>query len=266
MTFRDSVYERARRAGRRIVLPEGTDERVRAAATRIERERLGTVQLLEGPAPRSLLPEMTRLLRTRHPDRFPTDVAAAAALEHPLTFGAALVGLGRADVMVGGATFPSGDTIRAALWAVGAAPGITTVSGAFYMVRDDAVLTFTDCAVVPEPSPEQLADAAVAAARDRRRIVGDEPIVALLSYSTKGSAAGPRVERVRPDIPHFLPQPREGEPKNRLGLARCREQFLLAVTAETLVTQVPRARCRYGRRYIGSEIHVAGGRVHAHDE
>jgi len=140
---------------------------------------------------------MVRLLRTRHPQRFPTDTAAAAALAHPLTFGAALVGLGRADVMVGGATFPSGDTIRAALWAVGAAPGITTVSGAFYMVRDDAVLTFTDCAVVPEPSPDQLADSAVAAARDRRRIVGDEPIVAFLSYSTKGSAAGPRVERVR---------------------------------------------------------------------
>ena len=197
MTFRDSVYERARRAGRRIVLPEGTDERVRAAATRIEQLGLGTVQLLEGTAPRSPLPEMIRLLRTRHPQKFSTDGAAQAALEHPLTFGAALVGIGRADVMVGGATFPSGDTIRAALWAVGVAPGITTVSGAFYMVRDDAVITFTDCAVVPEPTPEQLADSAVAAARDRRRIVGDEPIVAFLSYSTKGSAAGPRVERVQ---------------------------------------------------------------------
>jgi len=197
VTFRDSVYERARRAGRRIVLPEGNDARVREAAQRIESLALGRVELLDGTAPRSPLPEMIQLLRARRPERFPGDAAAAAALQHPLTFGAALVGLGRADVMVGGATFPSGDTIRAALWAVGAAPGITTVSGAFYMVRDDAVLTFTDCAVVPEPSPEQLADSAVAAARDRRRIVGDEPIVAFLSYSTKGSAAGPRVERVR---------------------------------------------------------------------
>ncbi|PYP43580.1 MAG: phosphate acetyltransferase [Gemmatimonadetes bacterium] len=203
MTFRDSLYERARRAGRRIVLPEGNDPRVQEAARRIEGLSLGRVELLEGPAPRSPLPEMLRLLRERHPSRFPTDAAAAAALEHPLTFGAALVGLGRADVMVGGATFPSGDTIRAALWAVGAAPGITTVSGAFYMVREDAVLTFTDCAVVPEPSPEQLADSAVAAARDRRQIVGDEPIVALLSYSTKGSAAGPRVERVRQALEHL---------------------------------------------------------------
>lgn len=196
MTFRDSLYERARRARRRIVLPEGGDARVRAAAAQLEALGLGTVQLLEG-VPRAPLPEMIRLLRARHATRFPDDASAAAALAHPLTYGAALVGLGRADVMVGGATFPSGDTIRAALWAVGTAPGITTVSGAFYMVRDAAVLTFTDCAVVPEPTPEQLADAGVAAARDRRRIVGDEPVVAFLSYSTKGSAAGPRVDRVR---------------------------------------------------------------------
>jgi len=197
VTFRDSVYERARRAGRRIVLPEGTDERVREAARRLEREGLGVVEVLGQPLPASRIPDLVRHLRARRPEKFPTDAAAAAALEHPLTFGAALVGLGRADVMVGGATFPSGDTIRAAVWAVGTAPEITTVSGAFYMVRDEAVLTFTDCAVVPEPSPAQLAESAVAAARDRRRIVGDEPIVAFLSYSTKGSAAGPRVERVR---------------------------------------------------------------------
>ena len=152
MTFRDTLYERARRAGRRIVLPEGNDARVREAAKRIESLGIGTVQLLEGTAPRSPLPEMVSLLRSRHPQKFPTDAAATEALQHPLTFGAALVGLQRADVMVGGATFPSGDTIRAALWAVGMAPGISTVSGAFYMVRGDTVLTFTDCAAVPEQS------------------------------------------------------------------------------------------------------------------
>jgi len=197
VTFRDALQGRARRAHRRVVLPEGADARVRAAAARIERSGLGSVELLEGTAPRSPLPEMVRLLRDRHPSKFPDDAAAATALAHPLTYAAALVALGRADVMVGGATFPSGDTIRAALWTVGTAPGITTVSGAFYMVKDDVVLTFTDCAVVPEPTSEQLAEAALAAARDRRRIVGDEPVVAFLSYSTKGSAAGPRVERVR---------------------------------------------------------------------
>jgi phosphate acetyltransferase len=82
---------------------------------------------------------------------------------------------------------------------VGPAAGVTTVSSAFYMVkgRGHAVLTFTDCAVVPEPTPAQLAEIAAAAARDRRRIVGDEPVVAFLSYSTRGSAAGARVDRVR---------------------------------------------------------------------
>jgi len=197
VSFRDAAYERARRAGKRIVLPEGDDPRVRAAAARLEAEGLGVVDVLGRPLPASPISGLIRHLRSRRPDRFPDDAAARAALEHPLTYGACLVGAGLADVMVGGATFPSGDTIRAALWGVGTAPGIATVSGAFYMVRAETVLTFTDCAVVPEPTPEQLADAACAAARDRRRIVGDEPVVALLSYSTRGSAAGARVERVR---------------------------------------------------------------------
>jgi phosphate acetyltransferase len=196
VSFLARVYQRARQAKARIVLPEGDDPRVREAGRKIEAEGLGVVEVLGRQLPASRIPHLVRLLRTRKPDRFPTDSAAAEALEHPLTFGACLVAIGAADVMVGGACYPTADTIRAGLWAVGTAPGITTVSGAFYMVRDDAVLTFTDCAVVPEPTPEQLADSAVAAARDRRRIVGDEPVVAFLSYSTRGSAAGPRVDRV----------------------------------------------------------------------
>jgi len=197
VSFRGRLYERARGAQKRIVLPEGDDPRVQEAARRLERDGLGVVELLGRPLPASRLPALIQHLRARHPEKFSDDAAARAALRHPLVFGAALVGLGRADVMVGGACYPSGDTIRAALWGVGTAPGITTVSGAFYMARDEAVLTFTDCAVVPEPTPEQLADSAIAAARDRRRIVGDEPVVAFLSYSTKGSAGGPRVERLR---------------------------------------------------------------------
>ena len=82
------------------------------------------------------------------------------------------------------------DVIRAALWAIGTAPAVKLVSSAFYMVMpDDTVLTFTDCAVVPEPTPEELAGIALAAARDRTRLVGDSPRVAFLSYSTRGSAS-----------------------------------------------------------------------------
>lgn len=165
----------------------------------MEREGLATVEVLRR-FPDSRTPFLARHLRSRRPDRFPTDASAAEALEHPLTRGACLVGIGAADVMVGGAVYPSADTIRAALWAVGTAPSIATVSGAFYMIKDDRVLTFADCAVCPEPTSVQLADIAIASAVDRRRIVGDEPVVAFLSYSTRGSAEGPRVERVQAAI------------------------------------------------------------------
>ena len=195
MKFLDRVYERARQRKARIVLAEGEDPRVQEAGRRIEREGLGSVQLLT----RTTLDArrtMISLLRSRRPDKFPTDTAASQALEHPLTLGACLVGVGDADVMLGGAMYTSAETIRAALWAVGTAPGIATVSGAFYMIKDDRVLTFADAAVCPEPEPSQLADIALTSARERRLIVEDEPVVAFLSYSTKGSASGPRIDRV----------------------------------------------------------------------
>lgn len=197
MTFLDRVYERAREIKVRVLLPESGDPRVQAAALRLEREGLAEVQLFELNRIYPARPALVELLRTRRPDKFPSDAAATKALLHPLTYGACLVGLGEADVMVAGAQYATSDTIRAALWGVGLAPGITTVSSAFYMIQGERVLTFADCAVCPEPTPEQLAEIAIASARDRRRIVGDEPVVAFLSYSTHGSAAGARVQRIQ---------------------------------------------------------------------
>ena len=121
----------------------------------------------------------------------------------PLEFAHRLVAAGGADACVAGAVYTSADVLRSALRNVGLAPGVRVASSAFYMVLrlpTDAVsevLTFTDCAVVPYPTAENLADIAIAAAADRRLIVGDEPRVALLSFSTHGSAKGQSVDLVR---------------------------------------------------------------------
>jgi phosphate acetyltransferase len=102
------------------------------------------------------------------------------------------------------AVHATSDVLRAALLCIGAAPGLDTVSSSFYMVvqpfrgtEQPEVLTFTDAGVLPGPDALQLADIAVAAAAERRRIVGDEPRVAFLSYSTHGSADGPEVRKMR---------------------------------------------------------------------
>jgi phosphate acetyltransferase len=133
-----------------------------------------------------------------------TDAEAQGLAESPLYFADWLVRTGAADGCVAGAVHTSAEVLRAAFWLVGPARGVRTVSSAFYMVvppfRDATkteVITFTDCAVVPNPDASQLADIAIAAATDRRRIVGDEPVVAMLSYSTFGSAEGASVTLVR---------------------------------------------------------------------
>jgi phosphate acetyltransferase len=156
------------------------------------------------PAKDPRLSKIARLLRERRPERIRDGVHALDVAAEPVNFGAALVALGEADGCVAGAVYPTGDVVRAALWAIGTAPGVSLVSSAFYMVTpDEQVLTFTDCAVVPEPTPGQLAEIALAAARDRSRLVGDSPRVAFLSYSTKGSARGPHVARVQEAATHF---------------------------------------------------------------
>jgi phosphate acetyltransferase len=132
-----------------------------------------------------------------------TKTEALALLHTPLYFADAMVANGEADGCVAGAVHTTGEVLRSALWMVGPAEGVRTVSSAFYMVvpafRGEAseTLTFADCAVVRYPTETQLADIAIAAAADRERIVGDRPLVAFLSFSTLGSAEGESVDRVR---------------------------------------------------------------------
>ncbi|MSU56558.1 MAG: phosphate acetyltransferase [Candidatus Taylorbacteria bacterium] len=123
-----------------------------------------------------------------------TKEEAYSLARDPLMYSMYLLRLGEGDGLVAGAVYTTADVLRAGLSLVGKAEGIQTVSSSFYMIvppfRDggtEEVLTFSDCAVVPQPTSEQLADIAISAADARSRIVGDEPKVALLSYSTKGS-------------------------------------------------------------------------------
>ena len=208
MTFRQSLLQRAAAQRKRIVLCEGDDPRVREAAARLRDEAIAEPIVLGGDGLRTAddprLPRIAQFLRDRRPDRVVDGVHALDIAAVPVNFGAALVALGEADAAVAGAACPTRDTIRAALWAIGTAPGVDLVSSSFYIVtRDDTVLTFTDCAVVPHPTAEELAQIALAAARDRTRLVGDMPRVAFLSYSTRGSAEGPTVARVREAAARF---------------------------------------------------------------
>ena len=219
--FLTSLRERARGKRARIVLPESGDPRVVEAALRLQHEGIAEPILVAAHAAAAGAPPAATGIRTLDPVTDPRtgriadhlltrrrtkgmrEEEAASLARDPLWFADGLVALGEADGCVAGCVYTTADVMRAALSLVGVAEGVTSVSSAFYMVvapfRGDGneVLTFTDCAVIPYPSAVQLADIALAAARDRRAIVGDEPIIAFLSFSSAGSAGGESVDRVR---------------------------------------------------------------------
>jgi phosphate acetyltransferase len=226
VSFLEGVRERARAHPRRLVFPEGADARTLEAVARIARARLAKPIVIGGeltavdlermgvevdvadPATDPRRPALAAHLHARRRAKGMTEEEALRQSGEPLLFAALMVATGEAEGSVAGAVNATGEVIRAALWGVGPAPGIRTVSSSFYMVvppfRGEAeVLTFTDAGVVPDPTAEQLADIAAAAADARRRVVGDEPRVAFLSYSTMGSAGGPSVDKVRQALALF---------------------------------------------------------------
>ena len=131
-----------------------------------------------------------------------TQVEAAAVAKKPLYFASLMVGAGDADGSVGGAVNSTAETVRAALHAVGVHPRARLVSSVFIMALQDrsqghnGLIAFADCAVVIEPNAMQMADIAIATAESTRVLIDAEPVVALLSFSTKGSGKGPMVNKV----------------------------------------------------------------------
>ena len=215
MTFLESLHARAGAQRKRILFPEAADPRTREAVRNLKDrgvvdpvlvgtadQAMDGVELIE-VGPGALADEVAaQILAIRGPKGMTAEVAAGHGT-NPLLVADALVRWGRADGCVAGAVTTSADVVRAALWLIGPAEQVRTISSAFYMdvppfrSAEGEVLTFTDCAVVKRPTAGQLADIAISAARDRRRIVGDEPRIAFLSFSTKGSGGGESVTRIR---------------------------------------------------------------------
>jgi phosphate acetyltransferase len=219
MGFEAGLRSRAARAYRRIAFSESHDPRVGSAMKRLHEDKIARPVVVfdshsqkpgaerwaddvidtRGDTRRE---QLATLLLARRRDQNLSEEEAREQASSPLLFANFLCALGVVHGTVAGAVYTSADVVRSALAVVGRAPGVEAISGAFYMIvapgRGGAeVLTFADCAVIPEPDARQLAGIALAAAADRRTVVGDEPVVALLSYSTRGSANGASVQRVR---------------------------------------------------------------------